>query len=159
MTRLDPHDVDELFSLRAALERLAAGLACGVATDAEIERLNQLLDPIGEAPANSAALLEGGVARLDAAFHDALFVASHHRRLYQAWRPLRGQITLFLGVPRSAVEDGGAAGEEVLTRWRRDHQQLVNLLAQRDATALQEMVADHVAQTHERALYAVLRER
>ena len=54
------------------------------------------------------------VAGYDIDFHDALFRAAHHRRLYRAWEGLRSQVMVFL-LLRDALPD------DYLDSWHRDH--------------------------------------
>ena len=112
----------EIYSLRTALERLAAEWLCVNATEDDFKRMADVLqqfDKLPQPPTRSQA-----VAGLDVAFHDALFQAAHHERLYQAWLALRSQIFLYL-VHR------GALRQDFAKTWLKDHEEFLEVLMRR----------------------------
>jgi DNA-binding GntR family transcriptional regulator len=87
----------EIYSLRSSLESLAAGWVCRTAADEDFALIASVLDGFDAlTPSRSA------VAALDVEFHDAIFLATHHERLYRAWGGIRSQIFLYL-VNRGAL--------------------------------------------------------
>ena len=94
VAQLSRRDLEEVYTLRVALERLAVEQAARAATEADFAALE----------ANTAAL-EAAVARgvseqeaaaLDIEFHDLLYRAAHHGHLWEAWANIRSQVYLFL---------------------------------------------------------------
>ncbi|MFD4671082.1 GntR family transcriptional regulator [Lentzea sp. NPDC058450] len=85
---LTPEDVDELYTLRTSLDVLAMRTAAAKASD---------LGPIDEVVrAMKDARTDAERVALDMRFHDAVYAATGHRRLREAWRAIRCQVHLFL---------------------------------------------------------------
>ena len=74
---------------------------------------------------------------MDIDFHDAIFRAAKHPRLYRAWQGLRSQVMVFL-LLRDALP------ADYLDSWRRDHQNLLDVIRARDIAA----AADIASETH-----------
>jgi DNA-binding GntR family transcriptional regulator len=90
---LTPADVEEVYALRAALDRLAATTARDGATEEQLARLDALVTEMEstlDADADGAHLVA-----LDMAFHDAVYAAANNSRLVEAWRAVRSQVHLF----------------------------------------------------------------
>lgn len=138
VAQLSVDDVPETASLRMALERLAVEWLCRNATEADFTRIAAVLQQVGELP---GPLSPSRVAALDVAFHDAVFRAAHHGRLYQAWRSLRSQIYIDL-VYRRAMRDD-------VERWVTDHQKFLEVLRGRNERQVMAMVEAHVEGPHE----------
>jgi DNA-binding GntR family transcriptional regulator len=136
--------VDEIYSLRTALERLAAEWMCRNATEEDFERMAAVLrefDKLPQPPTRSQ------VAGLDVAFHDALYQAAHHERLYQAWLALRSQIFLYL-VHR------GALRQDFAKTWLKDHEDFLEVLKRRQRGQVVKTVEAHIEGTYQRLLQA-----
>lgn len=144
VAQLSVDELHEIYSLRAALERLAVEWLCKNATAADFDHLETVLedfDRLSAPPARSA------VAALDVAFHDAIFLAAHHERLYQAWLGLRSQIFLYL-------TNRGALRPDYATTWRADHEELLSILKRRKRQPAVKFVEDHIEGSYRRALQA-----
>jgi len=137
---LDRKDVEEVYSLRQCLDGLAARWAVRNATDHDLAKLRQVLDSIALV-AETGSPREFTNAELD--FHDALYEAAHHERLYAAWGPLRGQVSLLL-FSRHTVADTTRAN--ILD----DHELLYDLLANRAEEELVAAVDEHSRSAYER---------
>src|SRR4051794_21368291 len=90
VARLSRNDLDEVHSLRLALEKLAVRHAVRHAEPRHIEEMQSVVKAM-------LAALERGItpqeaARLDIRFHEVLYEASKHQRLYNFWAMLRPQI-------------------------------------------------------------------
>ena len=83
------------------------------------------------------------VAELDMEFHDALFRAAHHQRLYRTWQTLRSQVMVFL-LLRDALPD------DYLYSWHRDHQLILDLLRARDVAGVMAASEQHICGAYER---------
>lgn len=87
---LTPQDFEELYTLRLALEPLAARLAShSLKADAG------LLEKNVKATARSKTIMD--VTRLDLEFHEIILEASGNARLLKLWRSMRGELELWLG--------------------------------------------------------------
>ncbi|MCC7360270.1 MAG: GntR family transcriptional regulator [Anaerolineales bacterium] len=94
VAQLSRRDLEEVYTLRLALERLAVQRATQVATAedfAALEANTQALEA-----AVTRALSEEEAATLDIEFHDRLYRAAHHGQLWEAWANIRSQVYLFL---------------------------------------------------------------
>ncbi|UFR07260.1 GntR family transcriptional regulator [Streptomyces sp. Go40/10] len=131
VTTLSATDVDELDSLRGALEDLAVRLVVARASDEDLASL-----------AKAAGMMERAVdahemVRCDIAFHDAVFAATGHQRLSDAWNGIRCQVHLFL------LTRIGHSTEDYLERIPSEHRELVAALRARDAGAALDLFAVH----------------
>lgn len=94
VARLSRTDLEDVYSLRLALERLAVQRATRYATDTDFAAMETVL------AAFDVALMRGpsekDVAELDVRFHDLIYQAARHQRLYDCWANLKSQIYIFL---------------------------------------------------------------
>src|SRR5882757_1183493 len=123
VVELTKSDVRELATLRLALEQLAAREASREATR---EDFGHLQDIVGQMKAARQNGNDDSLVRLDVEFHDAIYQAAHHPRLYAAWTTIRSQVALAL-LRRRALSDD-YAGIVV-----QEHDELVKVLECRDA--------------------------
>lgn len=142
VARLSLEEVEEIYSLRSALEQLAVEWACKRATAADLDELGAILRRIETL---SKPLLKLDVANLDLEFHDAIFRAAHHERLFRAWESLRSQNFLFL------IQDG-ALREDFDVSWREDHEVLLDAVRSRRKALAVKAVEAHVQNTHRRVV-------
>ncbi|MEQ8695735.1 DNA-binding transcriptional regulator, GntR family [Bauldia litoralis] len=138
-----PDDVAEIYSLRTALERLAIEQACKKATASDLAPLEAILLLFQSTPREN--ITRKKVAEFDIDFHDALFRAAHHRRLYRAWEGLRSQVMVFL-LLRDALPD------DYLDSWHRDHANLVATVRAGDVAAATAAIEEHIGGAHARLL-------
>ncbi len=93
VARLTRRDVDEVYSLRMAIERLACSETMRLQHNADLQRFHRAL-------AAMATGIEHGeaheVAELDLRFHDLLYESSGHQRLRDCWANLRPQVQRLL---------------------------------------------------------------
>ena len=87
---LSPQDFEELFTLRLALEPLAARLA-----SSSLKADASLLEKNIKATVRAKTMLD--VTRLDLEFHEIILEASGNARLLKLWQSLRGELELWLG--------------------------------------------------------------
>jgi DNA-binding GntR family transcriptional regulator len=141
VAHLTEGDLEEVYSLRVAIERLTVRWAVRHATEEDLDQVDAVLDEFSVA-------LEGPVgeheaAELDVRFHDAVYRAAHHRRLYALWSSLRPQVKVFLLRRNIANPD-----------WRPlmvcGHQAILDTLRARDAAAADACIADHLTTAYDR---------
>jgi DNA-binding GntR family transcriptional regulator len=151
LLKLEPHrrarvtspsmnDIDEIYQLRVALERLAIDRACTYADDADMSALNEIVERLRDATKRADVV---AVVEHDVRFHDLIYVAAKHQRLYQSWSLLRPQIETFL-ISRSA-DTGSYLGKAV-----REHAAILDIIRARERTAAIAMIEDHIHSAYER---------
>jgi DNA-binding GntR family transcriptional regulator len=137
-------DVTELATLRVALEKLAIAGACQSATEEDLAGLRDLVERMRAASAGGA---DEPLARLDIEFHDAVYRAAHHERLYAAWTTIRSQVALALLRRRVVNRDyPGLVVDE--------HAALAALIVDRNADEAQVQIAAHIEGAYSRLLAA-----
>ncbi len=132
---LTRRDLYEIYTLRSALEPLAARLAIENATPADITAIDAALGEF--VAALSGRLSERAAARLDIQFHDAIYRASGHERLYQTWSQIRMPAYWFM-LSRD-VENAV---------WRTEttsgHARILEAIRARDTSAAQAAISEHM---------------
>ncbi|MBX3064604.1 MAG: GntR family transcriptional regulator [Anaerolineae bacterium] len=94
VARLSREDLEEVYALRLALERLAVQYAIHKATDQDFEAMAEVVRAF-EDTANRE-ISEREAADLDIKYHDLLYQAAHHKQLLKHWQTLRAQTYIFL---------------------------------------------------------------
>ncbi|OOC53793.1 MULTISPECIES: GntR family transcriptional regulator [Nocardiopsis] len=133
---MSPADVDEVYTVRAALECLATGTAAERAAPGHLEELSVLTDTLEralDAGADSPALLS-----LDMAFHDRVYEIAGNSRLTQAWHGVRSQVYLF---QLTRIRLGHDQYRSVVVE---EHRRLVSMLERGATPALAEAAREHV---------------
>jgi DNA-binding GntR family transcriptional regulator len=142
VTELSLAEAGEIYSLRTALERLAVEFACRNASDEDFAEIDSVLAKFEALP---RPLTYNAVAILDVEFHDAVFRAAHHVRLYRSWIALRSQIAMFL-------LQRGAFREDFSTAWREEHEVLLTMLKCRQTVSAVKEIESHIEGTYRRML-------
>ena len=96
-------DLDEVYSLRTALESVACSLGGAQRRHSDHAAMQAIIDGYAEL---WPALTLQEAADADLRFHDAVYRAARHRRLLRTWQELRPQVYLFL-LARPYVGDPG----------------------------------------------------
>jgi DNA-binding GntR family transcriptional regulator len=141
---LTREDVTELATLRGALEALATAEAIRSATKADLERLQDVVEQMRSARDRGA---DQSLIRLDVDFHDLVYQAAHHRRLYTAWTNIRSQVSFALLRRRAVNQDY----TELVVQ---EHAALAASLAERDAEKFRIQTAAHLEGAYSRLLAA-----
>ncbi|WP_327064469.1 GntR family transcriptional regulator [Kitasatospora sp. NBC_01302] len=129
-------DVQEVYSLRAALDRLAATTARRNATAQHLAELDRL---VAEMAAESAGAADAGrLVALDLAFHDQIYAAAGNGRLITAWQAIRSQLHLF------QLRRVDAGYGHYRARVVDEHRELAVLLRSGDRRTLDRRAAEHV---------------
>jgi DNA-binding GntR family transcriptional regulator len=143
VARLSRADADEVYSLRLALERLAVQRAVQTATDSDFAALEAVLVAFRAAFEREPS--EHEIAGLDVRFHDLIYRAARHQRLYDSWANLRSQIFLFLLSRNIANPDF-----RVVTV--KSHQDLFDILCSRDQARAEQEIESHLLGAYERVM-------
>lgn len=142
VARLSRTDLEEVYSLRLALERLAVVLAARHGTEADFAILDDVLHEF-RGTASSQPLTEQEAADQDVRFHDAIYRAAHHERLYVAWNSIRSQVYVLLLARNVAGPD-----------FREDtyfgHLELAYLIRARDEERVVTAIENHLAASYAR---------
>ncbi|KZB86102.1 GntR family transcriptional regulator [Amycolatopsis regifaucium] len=134
VTTLSDVDVAELDSLRSALEQLAVRLVVASASDADLAAIDEVVERM------ERARDEHEMVRCDIDFHDAVYAASGHRRLNEAWQAIRSQVHLFL------LARIGVNSEGYLANIPAEHRRLASALRARDGEKALDLFAAHRGQ-------------
>jgi DNA-binding GntR family transcriptional regulator len=143
VARLSRQDVDEVYILRQALERLAVQFVCRKGTPADIAKLQGVVDAMARAFERKVA--EAEAAELDLNFHDELYRASGHQRLLGFWSSLRPQIYIFLLKRNVAAPDF----RELTVK---GHQEVVDAIRDRDEARAVAVIEAHLQAGYQRVL-------
>lgn len=144
VARLSRADLEEVYSLRLSLERLAVARAVHHGTDADFAELDGILHEF-RGSRSGQPLTEQEAADQDVRFHDAVYRAAHHDRLYAAWSAIRSQVYVLLLGRNVASPD-----------FREDtyvgHLELAYLIRARDETRVVTATEQHLEASYARVL-------
>ncbi len=144
--RLDARDIRELYSVRAALEALAAeALAIQDQRAPAVTTLRHRLACFGTDGSDLSAQIEA-----DLAFHLTLCELSGNRTLARSWRLIEGSIRMTImhaGLER-ALHNMAAAR----------HRPIVDAIESGDAASARKIVFEHMGQAAERLVRAAITE-
>lgn len=146
---LSASDLGEVYSLRLVIEILAARFAARRYQDDDLERLQAAFGDIQRAMKKKPKAQEA--ARLDIAFHDAVYVAAHHQRLYASWQGIRMQAYWFLCRRNDANLDW--VGSQIAT-----HREILDLIIARDEHAVEDAVRTHITTAYARLSAAIVQD-
>lgn len=132
-------DVEQLYSLRAALEQLAVARAMSVESDEAWRPAEQLVERMEKA-ADDGDHRE--FQRADIAFHSMFYELADHPRLLATWRQYEPTIAALLEVTINHDED--------LSESAAAHRVLYGLVRAGDPGAAAEELRDHLARAEER---------
>ena len=127
-------DIEDLYSLRRSLESLAVGLAASRATEDDVEALQAAAQDVRGKP---GAMGERQFADADIRFHDLLYRAAHHDRLYGCWSMLRPHVFRFLLTRNIANADYKAIFKD-------EHGALAQAVADANPDAATRLIDDHL---------------
>src|SRR6201996_2940963 len=94
VVQLTVEDFGEVYSLRSVIEELAVRLAIRRRDESDLQALEQSLADLRAGMKRK--ITEQVAAQLDVNFHDNIFRAAHHERLYGSWSSIRMQVHWFL---------------------------------------------------------------
>ncbi len=139
--RIELDEIDEIYEIRAALERLVVKRACERATEAEIEAMDQELICAERELLGGDRLTAGKHSRQ---FHVLLNRSARSPRLFSMLRSLEERLAVFRN--RSMHQAGRAEGA------MHQHRGLLEALRRRDLATMQQLVEEHAERGR---LYAI----
>ena len=142
---LTDQDIEEIYSLRLLLEKEALRRAMDRVSEADLAEMQRLVNGLAKA-ARELSDPETVVA-LDLEFHQYLCRAADHSRLCVAWNSLRLQMQMLIGWTSKTHYHYPDQPREL-------HQQIVDVLRDRDLAQGEAVLTEHIADAHQRALMA-----
>jgi DNA-binding GntR family transcriptional regulator len=142
-------DMEEVYSLRMSLEVLAVRLAIQRATPEDLVALTEVA---ARSPLDAGPRRQGAVAELDVTFHDLIYRAARHERLYHSWSLLRPHILRYL-VWRNTINSDY---QEI---YGSEHGQLVQAIAAGESGHAEAMISSHLEGAYRRLVDAYSAER
>lgn len=137
---LTQQDVEEVHSLRAAIEALAAERAVTRLTSSHLAEMDRVLEAM---KGTSGSVAPQEAVRLDLAFHDVLYDAADHARLLRVWTSIRSQVSFFLHTRNVNFPDFPTVGYP-------EHQELRTVLSSGDAAQARIAVEKHMTGSYSR---------
>jgi DNA-binding GntR family transcriptional regulator len=141
--RMDRHDVEEVYDLRAGLTGLAGSLVAARITDAEIDRLRALVVGMDESA-------EAGDFRsfypVNLEFHDVILELTGNSRLIKSYRALIKEFQLF--------RTHGLVQPNALRESNEEHRAILDALERRDSAAAYSSSFRHVQHGKQRMFAA-----
>lgn len=140
-------DIEEIYSMRGALEELAVEWACKNATQEDLDAMKSIIENWEKMSAKQRTAKK--VSLLDLEFHSALFKAAHHARLLTAWEELRSQMHAFLSY---LLFESETAGSPFRPAWGKDHKKILELIQDKKVPAAKKEIRHHVEAGYERII-------
>ncbi len=141
--RLDRHDVEEVYDLRAGLTGLAGSLVTARITDAELGRLRGQVEEMEQA-ADAGDFPSFYPINLE--FHDVILQLTGNSRLIKSYRSLVKEFQLF--------RTHGLVQGDALKESNHEHRAILAALEQRDAGAAYQASFQHVQHGKQRMFAA-----
>lgn len=140
VSQLTRVDVEEVHTLRAAIERLAAERACTRMGTTQFAAMDAVL---ADMLAVGSDVKPEDVVRLDLQFHDIIYAACDHQRVQRVWTSIRSQVSFFLHTRNVAFPDFSTVGHC-------EHLELRNALSLADPAAARAAVDLHLSGAYQR---------
>lgn len=134
VSTLTSEDVDEVHTLREAVEALAAERAATRIGPGHIAELDRILEAM---TVTSGSVAPQEAVRLDLAFHDVIYDAADHVRLRRVWTSIRSQVSFFLFTRNVMFPDFPTVGYP-------EHKELRDALCGGDPALAREAAAEHL---------------
>lgn len=141
VARLSHEDLDEVYSLRVAIETFATAEAIRKGEQKHLDEMQSIVDAMRAAVDQGISAQEA--ARLDIQFHDVLYQAAKHKRLYETWSTLKPQIHIFLLSRNVANPD---FRELIIV----GHQEILDAIRDHDEARAVSLIREHLRQAYER---------
>ena len=130
---ITPEGVQELYELRAAIERAAFRLACQRGTDEEIAATTAIWENVSHLrPASDWAK----IAEADEAFHTGIVALAKNGRMLEALRSVNSLIRFFRRIDLESNRRRGSTYDE--------HSAIIDCLRRRDGEAGGELIERHI---------------
>lgn len=141
--RMDRHDVEEVYDLRAGLTGLAGSLLASKITDSQVEQLRALVDEMDQA-ADTGDFRRFYPVNLE--FHDVILQLTGNSRLIKSYRSLVKEFQLF--------RTHGLVQSDALKESNAEHRAILIALEHRDSSIAYEASFRHVQHGKQRMFAA-----
>jgi GntR family transcriptional regulator of gluconate operon len=136
---IDHDSINELYSLRGAIEGLAVRLAVGRYDEARFGAIQRHVEAMQRAAHAGDAV---GFAQADVAFHNEICLISGHKRLADVWQRYEAIMMTLLRLTISLDQN--------LTASAADHLELLDFIKAGDAEAAEAELTDHLERSRAR---------
>jgi DNA-binding GntR family transcriptional regulator len=141
---LSRDDLEEVYSLRLAIEPVACRWAAGHAVETDLQRMQAVID--GYSKTLTRRVSDADAAEADLRFHDLVYDAARHKRLLRLWQDIRPQVYVFL-LGRTYVRT-----REFRDIMVRGHGAIMSVISSGDEERAAELAAEHVRASYVRVL-------
>jgi DNA-binding GntR family transcriptional regulator len=128
-------DIEELMSLRAAIEKLAIRLAIERADEKEIEKLEKIVSRMEAAMKKSPSDMEAA-SIADYEFHKQICHMARHKRLIEVWDSMAAQASVAIASVNQAFK--------VSSGFIRGHKGLLEAIRTGDGDKAEKAIEDHI---------------
>ncbi len=132
-------DIEEIYSMRSAMEILAIEWACKNATAADLDAMEEILTRFSKLTDKQRTRKK--ISQFDLEFHSALFASAHHDRLNRTWEVLRSQIHALLVYTWSSDIKINKA---YLPAWGPDHRKIVEVIRTKQTKKAKTLINSHI---------------
>jgi DNA-binding GntR family transcriptional regulator len=144
VARLSREDLEEVYSLRLAIEPVGCAWAARNANERDLADMQSIINGYQSRLTRKVTVQEA--AEADLSFHDVVYRAARHRRLMRLWQDIRPQVYVFL-----------LAREYVRAREFRDimitnHGTIRAVISSGDEERAREVAIEHVQTSYQRVL-------
>ena len=136
-------DLEEVFSLRLAIEPVVCTWAARNSSEGDWAEMQEVIDAFAQLDSSTSV---HEAAETDLQFHDVVYGASGHRRVLRLWQDLRPQVYIFM-LARTYVQEPDFAGIMV-----QSHAKLLAAIRNRDEELVQRVAVDHVKTSYRRVI-------
>jgi DNA-binding GntR family transcriptional regulator len=143
VARLSLADLEEVYSLRLAIEPFVCAWAARNADEQDYAEMQAAIDSYSTLDSSVTA---HEAADADLRFHDVLYRAARHKRVLRLWGDLRPQVYIFL-LARTYV--GQAEFRDIMIR---SHGALLAAIEEHDEERVRELAVEHVQTSYRRVI-------
>jgi DNA-binding GntR family transcriptional regulator len=143
VAQLSRTDLDEVYSLRIAIEPFVCAWAARNATEPDWAEMQATIDTYA---ALDESVTVHRAAEADLRFHDVVYRASRHKRVLRLWQDLRPQVYIFM-LARTYVSE-----PEFPTIMIRNHGKLLSAIRDGDEDRAHRVAVDHVQTSYRRVI-------
>jgi DNA-binding GntR family transcriptional regulator len=133
VAQLTETDMEELYSLRSALEELAVRILIQNLDEKKIEALESIIQSMQKA--SQSENLDQMISE-DLRFHQTICELSDHRKLLEVWRTLESQLQVFLTIKKNFFE---TSYQYVAT-----HEPIMEAIKHRNVKRAERAIRDHL---------------
>jgi DNA-binding GntR family transcriptional regulator len=143
VAHLSRGDLDEVFSLRLAIEPFVCAWAARNSTEEDWAEMGACIETFAQL---DASVTVSEAAEIDLRFHDVVYRASRHTRVDRLWQDLRSQVYFFM-LARTYVQEPDFS--EIMVR---SHEQLLAAIRERDEKHVGQVAASHIQTSYTRVV-------